>query len=185
MTGVLSPLLQIWRFKKVFPWIKKSVLEIGCSNGELLNFLPKSIKYTGIDTNEDFVKKAKELHPEQNFLCFTINEKKEIPVEKFHSIVLLALIEHLEDPLIVLIKLKKHLYPNGKIIITTPSPTSHYILTIGAKLGLFSKEALEEHHNYYTKRDLFNLFNTANFKILHYKQFQFGLNQVIIGEFSK
>jgi 2-polyprenyl-3-methyl-5-hydroxy-6-metoxy-1,4-benzoquinol methylase/putative flippase GtrA len=182
MTGLLSPLLQLWRFKKVLNGIKGPVLEIGCGKGELIEFLPKQLSYCGIDIQQRFVTKAKELYPDKSFLCFKIGGKEKLPVGKFNSIILLALVEHLENPRMVIDQLKNHLLPDGRIIITTPTPKSDKILQIGSNFGLFSKEALEEHHTYFTKKILYALFKGLNIKVIHYRKFQWGLNQIIVGK---
>jgi len=55
--------------KKYTPFLKnKSILDLGCGNGEILNFCtPK--KYIGIDFSEEMLN----LHPHKNIYCFDFN----------------------------------------------------------------------------------------------------------------
>lgn len=52
---------------------QKSILDIGCGFGDLLNTISKKASqfdYTGIDLSEDFIKKAKQLHPQPHCRFF-------------------------------------------------------------------------------------------------------------------
>lgn len=44
-----------------------SILDIGCGTGDLLYFLPDSVKYTGIDIYKPALRIAKEKYPRANF----------------------------------------------------------------------------------------------------------------------
>src|SRR3546814_10100924 len=68
-------------------------------------------------------------------------------VEKFDTIISLAVIEHVSDPSVFLATLRKYLSgaPSARIIITTPHPSVDWVHHLGAKFGLFSQHADEEH----------------------------------------
>lgn len=54
-----------------------SICDVGCGYGDLATYLLtrfKKFSYTGIDITELFIKRAKEMHPEHEFLCVDITE---------------------------------------------------------------------------------------------------------------
>lgn len=66
---------------------QKSVLDIGCGFGDLVNVLSQKssqFDYVGIDLSEDFVQKARELHPSPYCKFFAQDILTFSPQEKFH-----------------------------------------------------------------------------------------------------
>jgi len=109
------------KFKKASQLIPKNskVLDIGCGNGNLLNFL-RNCDYYGIDINEQSInqlikKKIKAKKADLN--------KEEIPFknQKFDYILLLDVLEHVIDPIKLLQESKKRLKEKGKLIVTLPN----------------------------------------------------------------
>ena len=66
------------------------------------------------------------------------------------------------------------------IILTTPAPIGDIILKTGSLIGLFDKAAEEEHNFLFNKKGLFDLATHTNLRILKYKRFCFGFNQMIV-----
>lgn len=99
-----------------------SVLDVGCGNGRLLLGLPGKVKYTGIDFSTTLLQKAIENHPNAHFVETDITKPdiwKHLP--QFDFIFCIAVIHHLDnrhDQLFVLKQIKKHLKPDGKVLIT-------------------------------------------------------------------
>lgn len=99
-----------------------SVLDLGCGNGRLLLGLPKKIKYFGLDQSDTLLQLAKQLHPNNNFSEGNITEESvwnSLP--KYDFIFCIAVIHHLQshkEHLFILKQIKKHLKPNGKVLIT-------------------------------------------------------------------
>ena len=98
----------------------------------------------------------------------------------FDTIVLAAVIEHLEDPVQTLMELKEHLQDGGRMIITTPTLKANEILRIGSKIELFSKEWFEEHKNLLNKSDFLDISKKIGLKLERYERFEFGLNQLVV-----
>ncbi len=130
-----------------------SVLDLGCGNGRLLLGLPKNIKYLGVDQSDSLLQMAKELHPNNNFAEGNITEENawnNLP--KFDYIFCIAVIHHLQDHkehLFLLKQIKKHLKPNGKVLITAwnlwqPKILKHHFSTqsIGLKLKTLNLRTL-------------------------------------------
>lgn len=181
--GFLSPLLEKWRMEKAKIFVLRgNVLDIGCGEGRLLKFIDNSIsRYVGIDNDEECIEKAKDDWKEKNyeFRHAFVTESLEID-NKFDNIVMLAIIEHMECPDKVLRKLTENLSENGRIIITTPGPLAQFIHNIGSKIGLFDKDAGEEHKVIFSKEELYKLADDIGLRVAHYSSFEFGLNNLIV-----
>jgi len=95
---------------------------VGCGNGRLLMGLPKNIRYTGLDISKQLLKEAQKAHPKNKFIETDITKQTTwdtLPL--FDYIFCIAVLHHLpteKDHLFVLEQIKKHLKPNGKILIT-------------------------------------------------------------------
>lgn len=113
-------------------WKSKKVLDVGCGTG---NFALKAAKMgahvLGIDFAEEAIKIAKKTrkHPNLTFENIDVTNVK----ERFDIIVSIGTLEHMDEPYKILKKLKSHLKPNGKIIITTPNwtnPRGYILMTL-------------------------------------------------------
>ena len=107
ITGILSPLLEKIRLNKVLKWVKgKRILDYGCGYGKLAEFLAEK-EYIGVDANEEIVRKARKIHVnKKNVKFYTLEEFKNINETNFDTVVLAAVIEHIENPLELLLTLK-------------------------------------------------------------------------------
>jgi len=95
------------------------VLDIGCNNGRMKNFL-KSPVYYGVDIDKNQISeliekgvKAKQADLNRNELPFKN--------EKFDFVLLLDILEHVVNPQKLLLDSKKRLNKNGKLIISLPN----------------------------------------------------------------
>lgn len=99
-----------------------SILDVGCGNGRLLLGLPNNIKYTGLDNSKELLLSAKKSHPDNKFIETDITKQTAWDtLPRFDYICCVAVLHHLstqKDQLFVLEQIKKHLKPNGKILIT-------------------------------------------------------------------
>ena len=105
-------------------WKGKTVLDAGCGTGELAGLIAKrgAKKVVGVDYSKDAISVAQKSWKGSNleFLQKDINQIK----EKFDVVVSLGTLEHLDEPLSVLKKLKSLLNPKGSLIITCPNWTN-------------------------------------------------------------
>ncbi len=108
------------KYVEVAKWVKKnsSVLDVGCDQGELRNYLP-SVIYYGLEVDKTSITKLKKkkIHVFERDL----NKDKISLGKKFDYIIILDILEHLLDPAKVIRELKKHLTKNGKMIISLPN----------------------------------------------------------------
>lgn len=65
------------------PYRTTRVLDVGCSIGELLDVLPASAEYTGVDLSPDLISLARESHPGRNFLVEDVREGLSFPDRSF------------------------------------------------------------------------------------------------------
>ena len=182
LKGKLSPWLRNIRLKKVAEYIEhnKTILDLGCDDASLLNFITCK-HYTGIDNNKDLIEENKFKCRDCAWMDFRYVDLKEgIQSDKVYDIIVMsAIIEHLHNINSLLNDIYAITTPDCKIIITTPVRKSDSVLKFGARLGVFSKESLDEHDRYYNKNDFLNL---DGWQMKEYKTFEFGLNQLIVLE---
>jgi len=181
--GLFSLFLQYKRLKKVANYIKEKntkILDIGCGNGYLLNFLSGFKEYTGIDKDKKLIELNKREKQKKNIKFYYFDISKIDKLKQIYDyFVLAAVIEHITNFESILKKIEKISARKAKIIITTPDKKGDLILKFGSKLGLFSKESNKEHVRYYDKNE-FRALNS--WKPVVYKKFELGLNQFIVLE---
>lgn len=173
VTGLLSPWLREKRINISRPYIKGRVLDYGCGVGMLAEFcLPNA--YLGVDFDKESIQTAKTRYPNFRF-DLDVSE-----AEKFDTIISLAVIEHVSNPASLLKKFRVMLKPDGFIVLTTPHPTFEWLHTIGAKVGLFSSEANEEHEELIDSTIMQEFSALVGLRIVEYKKILFGANQLFV-----
>lgn len=165
---------------KNMPKNVKSVFDIGCDNGYLLNKLDKKVKKEGIDPRlkRNFIKK--------NFVLkkgyFPNNVTNAQLKNNYEVIFALAVFEHFskKDLKQSAKVISKMLTSKGIIVITVPDAKIDDILKFLKWIRLIDGLALEEHHHFQTN-DIVNYF--SEYLILKkHKKFQLGLNNLYIFE---
>lgn len=174
--GILSSFLREQRIKAVLPYLSGKVLDIGCGSGAMANYVPSN-RYVGVDIDKYSIAIAKATYPGYKFLNDLPN-----PAQKFDTIIALALIEHLDDPGSFFCYLKERMISSehSKIVITTPNPVFHRLHKIGARLGIFSKHASDEHKAFLNKNNLAAFAKQSGLSIQKYHYFLFSANQLVI-----
>jgi methionine biosynthesis protein MetW len=153
--------------EKIISLVKPNskVLDIGCASGYIASQLKlKNCEVTGIDNDEKSLEEAKK-HCNKVFL---LDISKESVDGKFDFIILGDIIEHTSNPEEVLIKLKKNLNQNGKMIVSVPN-----IVNIYARLriifGTFPQEDKgifdRTHLKFFTIKTLRKIIKDNNFKL--------------------
>lgn len=173
VSGLLSPWLRRRRLRAAAPFLRGRVLDYGCGVGVLAGCcLPQA--YVGVDIDEESLSLAKQQYPRYRF-------EKEIPEgETFDTVVALAVIEHLPMPAMFLQRCAHVLNPGGHVVLTTPHPAGDRLHLWGAKMGLFSASAHEEHEMLIDHVMMQELAAPANLMIQTYRRFLFGVNQLFI-----
>lgn len=172
--GLLSPFLQRQRLKAARPHLHGRVLDIGCGNGALAAFCLSSA-YLGIDRDPAALLRAKAEYPGHRFSPGLPESN-----ERFDTIVALAVIEHIADPAATLAEWSGLLAENGHMVLTTPKPSFEWVHEAGAKVGLFSHDAAEEHETLLDRPALEQLLEGTGLRIDTYRTFLGGANQLFV-----
>jgi 2-polyprenyl-3-methyl-5-hydroxy-6-metoxy-1,4-benzoquinol methylase len=114
-------------FEEFLKYLPKNakVLDVGCGNGRLLDFLKKQeeydMSYTGIDFSEGLLSEARKKHPHEKFISMDMRDMDKKLGGKFDAIFAIASFHHLElyeERMQVLESFRAHLRPGGKIFMT-------------------------------------------------------------------
>lgn len=76
------------------------LLDIGCGSGELLDYLPEHVQYTGVDINPRYIELARKKYGERGrFELIDVNamESLGLPKASFDIVVLYGVLHHLSD----------------------------------------------------------------------------------------
>ena len=73
-----------------------------------------------------------------------------LPSKSIDLVTAMAIIEHVDDPLNMLIEARRVLINGGKMLITTPSLRAKPLLEFSARVGLDNIEEISDHKRYYT-----------------------------------
>ncbi|EPR42148.1 hypothetical protein dsx2_2872 [Desulfovibrio sp. X2] len=174
--GLLSPYLCRRRLAAARPHLRGHVLDFGCGGGSLARFVPPE-RYTGVDVDAESLRKARANYPAHVFF-----PEAPPPDKRFDTIVMLAVIEHLDDPAATLRDLAQRMTddPAARLILTTPHPATGLVHTLGASVGLFSRHASEEHDELLGRRALRSLGAAAGLRLASYGRFLCGANQLAV-----
>lgn len=147
-----------------------TILDIGCGKGRLgynLKLENPNRKVVGIELNHNAAAEAAKILDD---LIVGDIETLDLPFipEYFDTIILADILEHLKEPLQLLIKLRKFLKPEGNVICSIPN-VGHYtaIMQLVFKgweykdYGIFDRT----HLRFFSKKSMLELLQQAGFKI--------------------
>ena len=179
---LLEPLLRRARLAKALPIVRRYpdciLLDIGCGwEAKLLKSIePYIARGVGID------RKAPQIRTEK--LTTTQGElEATLPFasQTFDVVSMLAVLEHLHEPLLVLREVRRVLRPSGTLIVTVPSHVAKPLLEFLAyRLGVVNPREIADHKRYFGKRDLEALSDKAGLNMVTHKYFQFGFNNFAV-----
>ena len=118
---------QRWQFQMVAPFLHGEVLEVG---GGIGSFTPQlasvANSVTSLEPNEYCYKQlCEKIAPLKNAAAHraTVELLHTVipPAKTFDAIVLMNVLEHIQDDRAVLVELKKHLSPAGRIVVLVPA----------------------------------------------------------------
>jgi 2-polyprenyl-3-methyl-5-hydroxy-6-metoxy-1,4-benzoquinol methylase len=150
--------------KKSFIKEGYKVLDFGSGTGHLLKALLDeipNIKIVAVEYNTEYHNNL------QAIGCQVYKTLDDIPAEeKFDAITFIEVIEHLDDPMEILIKLKSRLKANHKLFLTTPA--GDYRKSAEKKWEL-NAYITPYHVQFFTEKSLKYGLNKAGFSSLKYK----------------
>lgn len=172
--GVLSPWLRSRRLAAARPYLRGRVLDVGCGVGALAADVAP-VSYLGVDADPESLRVAQGRHPGHRF-----ERLLDAAGGGWDTVVALALIEHVEEPAALLAELAARLHPGGRLVLTTPHPRLRRAHEFGARVGLFSREAAEEHTALLDEPSLRDLHGAAGLRVVVYRRFLGGANQLLV-----
>jgi SAM-dependent methyltransferase len=180
--ALFSNYLSAARMGRLVPSIRGDVLDIGCQHGKFRELAREQMgRYVGMDIDPDQIERARALHPECQFILCDVDETMPEFDEEFDTIVMCAVIEHLFNQKRVMASLARALRPNGRILITTPTPFGNDIVhRLGSAIGVFSSVARDDHIMIYNRLRFKILAREVGLELESHKLFQLGCNQVAI-----
>ena len=147
------------------------VLDIGCSSGNLGQELieDKNCKVDGIEINKDDAKIAsKKLRKVYVFDISQIDNLKQLK-DRYDVVIFADVLEHLIEPVKVLVATKELLKPNGIIVFSIPN-MAHVSIRLALLKGEFTHTDTglidKTHLHFYTEEEVRRMFREANLNIL-------------------
>lgn len=147
---------------------QNAVLDVGCGAGKMAYQLKQSKNVNevwGIELVESAGKKAEQLL-DKVIISPVENAIDQLPDKYFDTIIFADVLEHLIEPLEVLIKMKQKLKPNGEIITSIPN-IRHWSIIKQLLEGDWNYEEFglldRTHLRFFTKKTALQLFKDAGY----------------------
>jgi SAM-dependent methyltransferase len=159
------------RFRQFSEFIvNKNILDFGCGNaGFLMRAKELASACYGVEPNKLFQEHYSKINIQVFPNLNSINEK-------FDAIFMFHVLEHIEDPVNLLQKLKSLLNVNGRLIVEVPS-SDDALLTLYNNNGFSHFTYWSPHLFLYNQRTLADLMRKSGFEIEYIQQFQrYGLS---------
>ena len=149
---------EIARLARFFIPEGASVLEIGCSTGDLLADLRPN-RGVGVDLSPAVIEQARNKHPDLEFI---VGDAHELPIdEKFDYVVMSDVVGYLDDIWTTFRNLRKVMSPSSRLFLTYYNFAWQLLLKAGAAIG--RKMPVPE-QNWLGKQDIVNLLELNGLK---------------------
>jgi 2-polyprenyl-3-methyl-5-hydroxy-6-metoxy-1,4-benzoquinol methylase len=137
------------------------ILDVGFGSGWVAALLAKDHEIEGCEKNYMLVEKARHIHPGIRFFCHDFEESTYH--EKYSTVIMTEVIEHIRDYNSFLKNISQSLRPNGRIILTTPNVLGlkNRLDFIRGKGALFDQI---EHIRYFTPETITRALKRNGFK---------------------
>ena len=154
----------------MLPFSRGKWLDFGCGKGHFLSTLPKKYSKFGWETSKSRAIKARNHNPNTMIVEEFFGEITDLDSEMMDVISLFHVLEHLEDPMLVVQLLEKHLAKDGKAVIEVPN-----INSLQAKLAKENWLHLDipKHRTHWSHEALQKFFESHEFKIVKTSQISF------------
>jgi len=180
--GLLTPIIRRQRFAMVEAYCTGDLLDVGCGQAGLIDAeRPGITSYTGVDYRPELVEALARRHPQHTFVCADLDEGELQLERRFDTVLMVAFVEHICNQKLLMRQVKAALKPEGRIVLTTPTPFGNDIVhRYGALLGLFSGDASDDHVVIFNRKRLDVLAQQCGLRLQHYRRFQLGCNQLAV-----
>ena len=151
---------EIERLTKFFVPENRSVLEIGCSTGDLLAAL-RPARGVGIDVSPRLVEIARDKHPR---LDFRVEDVAALDIdEQFDYVVMSDVMGYLDDVLAGLRSLRRVMRPDSRLVLTFYNYLWQPVLDLARALG---RKMPVPQQNWLGRQDIANLLTLADFDVV-------------------
>ena len=158
------------------------ILDVGCSTGTFLSMAEiDGWKTFGVDINERAVKFAREKYG----LNIKIGDLETLnfPEGYFDVVTFFDTIEHLPDPVLALMEVKRILKPKGLILITTPNidglfPKLTYLL-FAKTIGAWEHPTPPGHLYQFSKQTIAKILKKIGLQIIYFKSAEIPLSYTV------
>lgn len=180
--SLLSAYLARRRQAMIAKHIRGDVLDIGCQQGQLRERLAERMgRYAGIDLQAADIEEARRNHPDCEFRVLDIDDEPLGYEAEFDTIILCAVIEHIFNLKHLGRNIFRALRPGGQVVLTTPTPFGNDVVhRLGAVLGLFSRDAADDHIAIFNRARIEIFAREAGLVLAEYRRFQLECNQIAI-----
>ena len=112
-----------WIFEQIRSYLGSNILEIGCGNGNFTGLLAKSCNHVlAVDLDAEYVQIANQRLAHCGNVEIQCADATQLPqTQKFDSIVMLDVLEHIEHDAALLRQLSRQLEPKGTFIVKVPA----------------------------------------------------------------
>ncbi len=189
-TGILEALLARLRIRRALaalipPPRGDSILDIGCGSNPWFLLRAPFTRKIGLDP-EAASPGTEDSGVERIRFAWEPGARLPFPDADFACVSSLAVIEHLDPASLpgLFAEMNRVLAPGGRLILTTPHAVADPVLRALARLGLVSREEIDEHKSLFRHQDLRALLQGAGFKQegIRVAGFLFGWNIVALAD---
>ena len=162
-----APRFTKWMADTIRPYVGDRVLEIGAGIGNLTANLVPRTEYHASDINPQYLDRLKTLKQTRPYLQVHYTDAsaaETYPAEQFDTVLCLNVVEHLENDVLALSNIRKHIDTNGRAIILVPNGPQLY----------GSLDKVLGHYRRYTQEQLLKACLDAGFtveKVLKFNRF--------------
>lgn len=147
-----------WIYETIFPYIGKSVLEIGCGIGNMSRFLLKTAQLVAIEPQKKYTKYIHLDFPQVRMYNYDITTDDVLKLKKydFDTVVCINVLEHIDDDMKALSNIYNLLDKGGTLVLFVPAHQFLY--------GALDKEV--DHKRRYGGKVLEEKLKKSGFKII-------------------
>lgn len=152
-----------WVFEQISPYLGDRVLEIGCGTGNFTVPLAHRCRHlTAVDLDADYVATARSRLPHAPHVDFFTGDATQMEwSDRFDTVILLDVLEHIEQDAEFLHRLRHVLNPGGRLILKVPAGQRLYS-SLDANVG---------HYRRYNKTSITQVLDAAHFTPEHLRYF--------------
>ncbi|MBZ5659131.1 MAG: class I SAM-dependent methyltransferase [Acidobacteriia bacterium] len=168
------------RFRAVAPHIRagSKVCDLGCGAGApFLEYIESRI-ISGVGLDEHVG-----MSPREKISVVSADITANLPLEsaQFDHVTMLAVLEHLAQPVPVIAEAYRILRPQGTLVMTWPSPAVDPILEVLTRVGLVNHElGFDQHQPRIPMKKLKEMLRKIGFTRFEDGRFEMGLNNWLV-----